>query len=152
MSNYFDRVLFGNIVKEWKTMTKPIKSTDDHVEKPTDEEIKKNIDDRITEMYLEYSSSGTISGVVSGVYNYLFKSGKLPKHNAVFKTRIFARAKKIAKAEAMTKTMSSMDEKRNLKITLEKIESGADGSVKVVAKRLILMEYFNEIKEENENS
>lgn len=148
--NYFDRVLLGKIAHAYK-LQKPKVMIEDHQEKPSKEEVDHQMNDRITELYLEYSNSKRLSGVLNGVYQYLFDSGKLPKHDSEFKNRIFDRAKKIAKAEAMTRTMSSMDEKRSLKMTLGKIAAGKDGSIRVIAKRLILCEYFDElIKSSNE--
>lgn len=119
-------------------------------EKPSKEDQQKAMNDAVTRLYLEYTSSGRITGTISHIYDYLFTQGKLPKHDKAFKEMILEKAKTVAKSEQMTEAMKTVDARRALNKTIEKIEEGTFGGLKTISKRLVLVEYFEQLSKNKE--
>ncbi len=92
----------------------------------------------------EVKINGKITGICVHVYDHLDKKGLLPTEKQ-YKLEIYERAKLIAKSEAASKATHSLEEHRNLKATIEKLDLPKNASVINIAKRLVLTDYFNKI-------
>lgn len=117
-------------------------------ETPTEEERNKILNNAVSRLYLEYKNTSKVSGVISHVYKYLYTQGKFPTHTKEYKKRILEKAKKIAKSEQSTLAMKDISIHRNLKKTIEKIESGNFDGLKTISMRVVLEEYFEEMANE----
>ena len=143
-------IVFGNVMKEYKVykieklrvyrQKKQLRENQKAI--PSKQDQEKMLDEAIVNAYLEYKNIGTLTGVVSHIYDYLFKQGKLPPHTKEFKAMIFKKAQTIAKNEQMTQASKSIELHRNLKNALAKIEAGKFDGLKTISKRLVLIEYF----------
>ncbi len=143
-------IVFGNVIKEYKAYKienlkayRRKKREQEEIKAiPSKQDQEKMLNDAIVNSYLEYKNTGTLTGVVSHIYDYLFKQGKLPLHTKKFKAMIFTKAQSIAKSEQMTQASKSIELHRNLKNALAKIEAGKFDGLKTISKRLVLIEYF----------
>ncbi len=77
LPNYFDRILLGKIVNSYKKLMsqKPKPKDEDLIRTP--EQQTKDIEDAVTRSYLEFTSTGTVKGVITHIYNYFDLQGKL---------------------------------------------------------------------------
>ena len=143
-------VVFGQVMKEYKTykieklrvyrQKKQLNQNKKAI--PSKQEQGKMLDEAIINLYLEYKNTGTITGITSHIYDYLYNQGKLPQHTKEFKLIIFKKAQSIAKSEQMTHASKSIEMHRNLKNILTKIEAGKFDGLKTISKRLVIIEYF----------
>jgi len=140
--NYFDRILLGKIVAEYKSKTKKPKIMEE--KQPTDDEKEFIMIEAVDRLTKEYKENKEISGAFTHVYEYLFKKGVLPKHTKEFKAEVFDKARKIAKAEAMTEAGADYNLHRQLKDIISSIESGKNERITPIAKKIILEQYFND--------
>ena len=113
---------------------------------PSGLDISKQIEESIEEMRKEYYKTGKIVGIVTHLYSHLFKKGVLPQHNREYIAKITLKSIQIAKSEAMTEASLSLDKHRGLKKVISEIEEAGNSAVKIIAKRIILQEYFEQIK------
>ena len=142
--NYFDRILLGKIVAEYKSKTiKPEVMTDKEFSDEEKEFIMIEAVDRLQKEYTQYKR---ITSACTHVYDYLFEKGKLPKHTKVFRDRIYHRAKQIAKAEVQEEASADYSVHRRMKEMLEKIEQGDSDKIVPISKRLVLEEYYKNIR------
>ena len=143
-------IVFGNVIREYKAYKienlkayRRKKREQEEIRAiPSKHDQEKMLDEAIVNTYLEYKSTGTLTGVVSHIYDYLFKQGKLPQHTKEFKAMIFKKAQTIAKSEQMTQASMSMELHKHLKNILAKIGAGKFDGLKTISKRLVLIEYF----------
>jgi len=141
--NYFDRILLGKIVQAYRTQ-KPIKKMVIKEPEKTDDEKEFIMIEAVDRLTKEYKENKEISGAFTHVYEYLFKKGVLPKHTKEFKAEVFDKARKIAKAEAMTEAGADYNLHRQLKDIISSIESGKNERITPIAKKIILEQYFND--------
>jgi len=128
-----DKIIQHNLNNK-KTMEKEI----------SEEEKEFRMAEGIDRVKKEVEINGKITGVCFHVYDHLDKKGLLPTDKA-YKLEIYERAKSIAKAEAASKATHSLEEHRNLKATIEKIDLPKNANVINIAKRLVLEDFFNKI-------
>jgi len=141
--NYFDRILFGKIVKSYQQQKPKVIHKEKLIE--VKEETKKEIMEGACErIFKQFKEQGKITDACNHVYDYLFDLGKLPT-SALYKDLIFGKAKLIARSEAMKQAGESLEMHRKLKATLESINTDKSKSVSI-AKRLVLEEYFGKIE------
>ena len=138
--NYFDRILLGKIITEYKSQNKkqikPIENT-------MTEEDKENIMiEAVDSIKKEVKQNGVITSRCSHVYDYLDQKGKLPTDKES-KMLVWEKASTIAKREAMEKATQSYEEHVKLKAILEKLDAPkGNGTIVAISKRLVLEEYF----------
>jgi len=140
--NYFDRILLGKIVSEYKSLKKPKQIEEKVMSEDEKEMIMLEAVDRIKR---EVKHNGTIESSVIGVYMYLYGKGLLPPHTPEFKQKYQDRAIPIAKANAASKARYSLDDHQQLVTRIKLITEGKGDEVKNIAKRLILIDYFKTI-------
>ncbi len=92
----------------------------------------------------EVKINGGISSICVHVYDHLDSKGLLPTEKE-YKLEIYGRAKAIAKGEAASKATHTLEDHRNIKATIEKLDLPKNASVINIAKRLVLEDYFNKI-------
>ena len=143
-------VVFGQVMKEYKAykieklrvyrQKKQLHENQKAI--PSKQDQEKMLDEAIMNFYLEYKNTGTITGITSHIYDYLYNQGKLPQHTKDFKSMILKKAQTIAKSEQMTNASKSIELHRNLKNVIAKIEDGKFDGLRTISKRLVLIEYF----------
>ena len=138
--NYFDRILLGKIITEYKSQTK---KTIKPIENEMSEEEKEMIMiEAVDSLKKEVQQNGFIASRCSHIYDYLDQKGKLPKDKES-KMLVWEKAKTIAKREAMEKATQSYEEHTKLKSVLDKIDTQkGNGTVIAISKRLVLEDYF----------
>lgn len=143
--NYFDRILFGKIVNSYVQQKPKVKKV--IMEKELSKEEKDKIMIGACErLFIQFKNNGEITDVSDHVYDLLFDLGKLPT-DKLYKELMFGKAKLRAKSEATTLAGQSLEFHRQLKKTLENIDSGKSKSIIItIAKRMILEEYFSKIE------
>ena len=115
------------------------------LEKDIPEEEKEFImAEAIDRLKKEVKINKRISSICVHVYDHLDAKGFLPTDKA-YKLEIYERAKSIAKGEAASKATHSLDEHRNLKVEIEKLDLPKNANVINIAKRLVLEDFFNKI-------
>ena len=129
--NYFDRILLGKIVSNYKSLNKPKKM----------EEKEFIMAEAIDRLKKEVAINKKITSICVHVYDHLDEKQLLPKEKE-YKLEIYERAKKVAKGEAASKATNSLEEHRNLKAAIEKIDLPKNSNVINIAKRLVLEDYF----------
>lgn len=87
----------------------------------------------------EFKETGCISGVNGYVYDFLFEQGKLPKDRE-YKDKIFAKAKSIC-----IKVANDGQDRVMAKAVIDSILKGKSNTVVVIAKDLVLEEYFESL-------
>lgn len=121
----------------------------DH-EAPSQEEQQQMIENRIVELYMEYSNTGDISGPITHIYDHLATKKELPKHDREYKAKVMEKAKALAKRYEAEKAMKSFSAAKALKMVTDQINSGKHESLKVICKRVVLRDYFKlKIEEAN---
>ncbi len=138
--NYFDRILLGKIVAEFKALNLKPKQMEESI--ISDDEKEFIMIEAVDRIEKEYKSNKEITGAFTHVYGYLFDKGVLPQHTNKFKSGILVKAKAIAKSEAMSKAGSDFSYHQQLKDTLENIDNNKHDSIATISKRLVLEEYF----------
>ena len=142
--NYFDRILFGKIVKSYMQQKPKVIHKEKLIE--VKEETKKEImGSACKRVFKQFKEKGKITDACNHVYDYLFDLGKLPT-STLYKDAIFAKAKMLARQEAMKEYSVFDGIGYKLKETLDAIEIDNSKSVSI-AKRLVLEEYFSKIDE-----
>ena len=140
--NYFDRILLGKIVSSYKSLNnKPKKIEVVDISEDEKEFIMAEAIDRLKK---EVKINKSISSICVHVYDHLDAKGFLPTDKA-YKLEIYERAKSVAKGEAASKATHSLDEHRNLKVEIEKLDLPKNANVINIAKRLVLEDFFNKI-------
>jgi len=138
--NYFDRILLGKIVAEYKSSTKKPKVI---VEKKISEEEKEFIMvEAVDRTKKEVLQTNNISSPCSHIYDYLYKKGKLPKHTQEFKSEYLNRAKLRVKSDEATRAQIDYEIHKQLKTILEKIDNNNHSGIIPMVKKLILIDYF----------
>ncbi len=143
-------VVFGQVMKEYKAykieklrvyrQKKQLHENQKAI--PSKQDQERMLDEAIMNFYLEYKNTGTITGITSHIYDYLYNQGRLPQHTKKFKSKILKKAQTIAKSEEMTNATKSIELHKNLKNVLANIEAGKFDGLKTISKRLVLIEYF----------
>ena len=141
--NYFDRILLGKIVSEYKTKSKKPKIVEE--KKITEQEQEFIMIEAVDRLEKEFKQNKEITSACVHVYDYLFAKGQLPRHDEEFRERIHKKAVLVAKSEAMSLAGQDYNFHRQLKDTLENIDSGKSDKVRPIAKRLVLEEYFKKL-------
>lgn len=139
--NYFDRILLGKIVSNYKSLNKPKKIEQVDISEEEKEFIMAEAIDRLKK---EVKINKRITSICVHVYDHLDSKGLLPTEKE-YKLEIYERAKLIAKSEAASKATHSLEDHRNIKATIEKLDLPKNASVINIAKRLVLEDYFNKI-------
>ena len=132
--NYFDRILLGKIVSDYKT-TKPKEKKIIHTPKPTLEETEKLIDNQIVELVLHFQETGEIKLGYLHLYEYLFKRGELPKANEKYISEVEERAVEILKIRK--NNTSNLDDFKRIQRMIEKKEN-----IKNVCREVVLCDYL----------
>ena len=117
------------------------KKVEDDISEDEKEFIMAEAIDRLKK---EVKINKRITGICVHVYDHLDAKGLLPTEKE-YKLEIYERAKLIAKSEAASKATHSLEEHRNLKASIEKLDLPKNASVINIAKRLVLTDYFNQI-------
>ena len=126
--NYFDRILLGKIISEYKAITKkPIKQIENTMNEEDKELIMIEAVDRIKK---EVKHNGEITSGCSHVYDYLDEKGLLPKDKES-KLKVWELAKEIVLEEAKYKASIDYEIHRHLKETLKQIDKGNSKVVSV---------------------
>jgi len=140
--NYFDRILLGKIVSEYKVLTakknKPIMEEKEISEKEK-EFIMIEAVDRIEKEVLQ---TGDIITPCSHIYDYIHKQGKLPKHTKEFKSKYLKNAKLKLKGVEATRASADYEIHKKLKTILEKIDNNNHDGLIPMVKKLVLIDYF----------
>lgn len=111
-------------------------------EVPSPEEILEGINNRITELFLEYSASKDITGPVSYIYDHLYKAGSLPAHNKEYRDATMVKAKALSIKYEAEKAMKDASAARSLGQVTRAINEGKHDSLKAICKRVALKDYF----------
>jgi len=142
--NYFDRILFGKIVKSYQQQ-KPKNTMKIEEQKLSNDEKENIMINTCNRIFIQFKENGEITDACNHVYDYLFNLDKLPT-DELYKKAIFAKATLRAKSEASTKAGQSLEFHRGLKKTLESIDNGNKKSEIIsISKKLVLEEYFSKI-------
>ena len=141
ISNFFDRILLGKIVENYrliKSMNPPKKEIKEkQLSKEEQEFIMIEAVDRLKK---EYNQLGKINSICIHIYDYLFKKGKLPKSKE-YKDKIYKKAILIAKAEAKNEIKIDYEKHKKIEKLISEIELGG-GKVIAICKRLALEDFF----------
>jgi len=137
ISNFFDRILLGKIIDEYRSYKKrTVKPKIEEMKPPPGIDLSEQIEESIKEMQEYYYQHGKINGIVTHLYSHLFSKGVLPQHNKEFVAKITSKSLKIAKSEAMSEAKMSINKHRDLKKVLLDLESAGNPVIKVIAKRV----------------
>lgn len=133
--NYFNRILLGQIVRDWKSINKRNPKEIPIMEKQLTAEEKEFIMiEGVDRIKKEYEQNGTISSNCCHLYRYLRDKNVFPPHTPQFVQAILKRAKSIDKDNLALNSQ--------IKKEIDKIEKGRDEDVNIISRRLILEDYF----------
>jgi hypothetical protein len=136
--NYFDRILLGKIVSEYKSLNKKKEIFVEEI--PTEDEQEKIMQDAVMRLYLDFKNTNVVPPGNTHIYDYLYSKGKLPKHTKEFKDDISKRAKAIAKQQIELNPYKDPSLRNKVKETIKAIDKGE--GLKSISKRLVLEQYF----------
>jgi hypothetical protein len=139
-TNFFDRILFGKIVAEYRkyNMRKP-KPKQSQIPQISDQE-KEEIDDQILkDQEVYFKKHGVVNPVQWYAYDILEKRG-LINLSIKQKKEIYADALEALKLEAHTKKLSSREDHQKNKNWLELLNQGKGAKIK--SKELALQQYY----------
>ena len=137
--NYFDRILLGKIVNEYKS-TK-IKKVTEQPKKPTEAEINRIMLDAFDRIKAEVKEFGSIQGSAHHIYDFVTKRGQIIFSDAE-KKAAFSISKREIISDEKNKAIGNYELKKKLKHTLAMIENGSNSRVIINAKKLLLENYF----------
>lgn len=114
---------------------------------PSKEEQKKSMDEAVVRLYLEFQNSGTITGIVSHIYDYLDNKGTLKGDKTDdswndYKKEIYESVRRRMIAENEVKTAKDRQEVIDIKNLIKELESKKSGKAISESKKQILIEYF----------
>ena len=135
--NYFDRILLGKIVADYKS-TKPKEKKVIEAPKPTPEETEKLIDKQITEMVLHYQNEKEIKPGYLHLYKYLLQRGVLPKQTKEYKENVKKRVAELVRSKKNNAT--HVDDFRNFQKLVEK-----KGDIVHMCREIVLLDYLKEV-------
>ena len=130
--NYFDRILVGQIFKEYKAQKqKPVKRYDNYISQEEKDFIMMEAVDRIEK---DFKQNGKITETCFHVYAFLFEQGKLSKD-------LDYNNKKFKEAVIIHSNTPIEDETEYQKI-ISNFERKEKNEVKNIARRLVLEDYY----------
>ncbi len=132
--NYFDRILLGKIVSDYKT-TKPKQKKVIEAPKPSKKETEKLIDKQIVELVLHFQETGEIKLGYLHLYEHLFKRGELPKANEKYIAEVKEKAVKML--ESRKNNASNLDDFKKIQRMIEN-----KGSLNNICREIVLIDYL----------
>lgn len=149
ISNYFDRVLFGQIVKEWKSIN-AMKNTITKIPTINEKEKKEYLKEGILKELQFFKENRFCSGKRFYLYDLFEKKGlinlSLEEKKAIKKDAI-----EILIKEYQGKKASSITENKEIKNTIRALLIGKSDKIKIKCKNLALEDYLRTaIKDEIE--
>lgn len=140
-TNFLDIILFNKVLTLYRQqMQRPKKQ--EHYTSP--EEIEFIMTEAVDRVKKDYKQNGCITEMCHHVYDHLFEQGKLPKDKE-YKDLIFKKAKSIRILEL--KEQREVSNRNEIGKQLDEINK--DRQVIIIAKRLVLEDYFKPIQNTN---
>jgi len=141
--NYFDRVLLGKIVNEYKFLKKPKAKITEM--KPTEAEQERIMLDAVDRVKKEIKETKNIQGHAHHIYDFLVKSGRVEFSDAEKKAS-YNIAKRQLISEAKNKAIVDYDLHKIIDKTISEINKNGNSSVVAVAKKILLIDYLTKEK------
>ena len=112
---------------------------------PTLQEQNAQMDEVVITTFLEWKQTGQINGIVTHIYAYLHKIGKLPKHTKEYKENKTKIARVIYKKDLLVQKQKATDKDiaKEVKNLISKSESAVNGQLNTIIKKLVIIDYFN---------
>lgn len=153
-TNYFDRILFGKIVTEWKKYNKMKNKPQQPKMELSEKEIEEKENQILKRFMREYEFTQKVDDSDFYIYDILDKRGLMPT-DIQYKNLIKEKAIKILEKEHSRVIAKSRDEKRDINNQIQKIKIGKSGLIEKKCKVLVLtdclasleskfMKYWNE--------
>jgi len=140
--NYFDRILLGKIVSEYKFLNRKPKVV---IENTVSDQEKKRIDNEIVNKCLDYFIENRFVDVERlYVYDILYADNWLPTNNE-YKKRIYKDAVDLLKIEYSRIKPINIDEKREIKNNLKSLLNPRESKAIVKSKELVLSEFLRKL-------
>ncbi|MBS4042356.1 MAG: hypothetical protein KGZ59_00885 [Chitinophagaceae bacterium] len=147
--------------KSWKLLTRKEHNINPEKENVSTEispeGIIKIMDKAITEKYLEYLNSGTISEPITHIFDELVERGKIKlatrKESKLGKyyDELLEKAKNELLSEFETAEGKDFTETKLISTVVQEIKSGKSPKIILLVKKYVLLEYFKKLKDENED-
>lgn len=138
--NYFDRILFGKIVKSYKDQ-KPNKKVDPPKQQLSEEDKELIFLTGVLTVFENYKETKKLTGITSHIYDHFYEKKKFPKHTNKFKKQVAERAYKALEKEHKDNSVSQT----GIKKYMESIQGS--GLLKIKCKEIILSDWFDELIE-----
>lgn len=149
MTNFFDRVLLGKIVSEYKTISNMKKRIKAEGVPMTDAEVERVMLDAVDRVKKEIKETGDLVGTAHHVYDFLTESGRL-NFSPEEKNTAMSIAKRELLSDAKKQADGDYQLHKKLDKTLSKIHKGANARHKSMAKTILIINYFkNNLKTKN---
>ena len=136
--NYFDRVLLGQIVNEWKSK-RPIKKVENTV--ISDSEKERIMLDAVDRVKKEIQETGTLKDTGHHVYDFLVESGRIEKPSKEKRIEFHKISLQEQKTELTDKAKFDYDLRRQLKKAIHRLGNGNESTIKR-AKTLLIIDHF----------
>lgn len=145
--NYFDRILLGKIVNEYKTMNKKIE-VEQIQELPENEklELRNQAVNKSLDYFIELREVD-LNRIY--VYDILDGLGYMPT-DIEGKKQVKKDAIQILESETKNRKSNSLDEARQIKRLLIEIESKTSPKIKIKCKELVLAKFYRELTRSEE--
>lgn len=141
--NYFDRILLGKIVDDYRrTKPKPKPKPEPTI---TDEEKEFLMLEACDRVYKEYEHNGKLTSTCAHVYDYLFEKGLLPT-DIDYKKQIYERAKLFAIAQVTEEMRNQNVPSKQIIKQVNLINDNKEKTRAIlISKRLVLEDYLSEL-------
>jgi len=141
ISNFFDRVLLGKIIDNYRSYKNRINKPKIKIAKPSESEQERIMLDAIDRVKKEVKDTGEIHGTAHHVYDFMIDTGRMEKPDAATRKACYkiALRNQIGEFEKNAKLDYSL--KKQLIKTLSNLGAGNDRTIKM-AKTLALADYF----------
>ncbi|WP_412464243.1 hypothetical protein [Flavobacterium mekongense] len=147
--------------KSWKLLTRKEHNINPEKEEVSTElspeGISKIMDKAITEKYLEYLNSGTISEPITHIFDELVERGTIKlatrKESKLGKyyDEMLEKAKNELLSEFENAEGKDFTESKSISSIVQEIKSGKSPKITLLVKKYVLLEYFKKLKEKNED-
>jgi len=141
ISNFFDRVLLGKIIDNYRSYKNRINKPKIKIAKPSESEQERIMIDAIDRVKKEVKDTGEIHGTAHHVYDFMIDTRRMEKPDAATRKACYkiALRNQIGEFEKNAKLDYSL--KKQLIKTLSNLGAGNDRTIKM-AKTLALADYF----------
>ena len=135
-TNYFDRILLGQIVQSYKASLPTPKNVRIEAPQISQDEKNKLLENGVLECYQHFLEYGNIKEGKAWVYGYLVEQGKI-NDTPEFKRECMVKAK--ANLINDSKDIKKLDDRKSF---VAKLEGKKNGQVITEAKRISLIQHF----------